>query len=192
MEARGVTALGAILSAREERADNIARALEGSTARGTGGCVACLGLVSPGPEKSGPEKSRARDAALSIFLGRLRNSGIFPVFCDNRESAAGPYAIVAAACPPEEMKKVAVSIEEGAAWGRILDIDVYGPAAQGTGSKFQALPLRRETADSRPRTCLLCSQEAFLCMRAHAHPASELSAEADRLVGLLLEEAAGA
>ena len=192
MEARGVTALGAILSAREERADNIARALEGSAARGTGVSVACLSLVSPGPEKSSPVKSRARDAALDYFLAYSRRSGIAIQASDRHESVAGPYAIVVAGCSPIDLKKAAVHIEESMAWGRILDIDVYGPALRNERPDFAPSPMRREDAESKPRACLLCSREAFACMRMHTHTSDELAAEADRLVGLLLRESVNA
>lgn len=89
-----------------------------------------------------------------------------------RYLTTGPEAILAVDADPDAIKAAAMAIEEGQAFGRLLDIDVF--TADGI------LVSRRQQGKSR--RCLVCGGETVLCMREKSHSPEDLA----RAVTLLL------
>lgn len=68
-------------------------------------------------------------------------------------------------CAAEEAKRRAVGIEETHMLGRLFDIDVILPDVR---------PLGRHDIGMSPRKCILCDNEARLCMRLRRHAPSDV------------------
>lgn len=64
-----------------------------------------------------------------------------------------------------QAKRMAAVIEDTHPLGRLFDIDVIAPSL---------IPVSRLELGLRPRSCLLCENEARVCMRARTHSAEEI------------------
>lgn len=65
----------------------------------------------------------------------------------------------------EEAKKLAVDIEDTHPLGRLMDIDVIG---------HDGVPLSRSSMGHSGRRCLICGDDARICMRAGRHSVDQL------------------
>ncbi|MDR3166098.1 MAG: citrate lyase holo-[acyl-carrier protein] synthase, partial [Synergistaceae bacterium] len=71
-------------------------------------------------------------------------------------------------------KETAISVEEGADWGRAFDIDVITAEGALSGNDF----------GRARRKCFLCGESAKVCARAGTHDMGKLREEALRLLAL--------
>lgn len=76
-------------------------------------------------------------------------------------------------CPMQEAKQIAVGIEDSHMLGRLFDIDVI---------QADLRPLSRSDVGMQPRKCLLCQNEARLCMRMHKHTPEEINSFIENLI----------
>lgn len=72
-----------------------------------------------------------------------------------------------------QAKRLAVQIEDTHPLGRLFDIDVITPSL---------VPVSRSELGLSPRACLLCGNEARVCMRAHTHSAEEVEARITSMI----------
>jgi holo-ACP synthase len=80
---------------------------------------------------------------------------------------AGPEAIYVVDAPAEELKVVAMALEDTHVLGRFWDLDVIAKSMH---------PLSRSSLNRPPRRCLVCEQSAKACARSRRHPLAELLA----------------
>lgn len=71
-----------------------------------------------------------------------------------------------------EAKRRCVDIEEGHPLGRLFDLDVM---------RRDGVPIARAAVGGSPRRCLLCHDDARVCMRSRKHTTEELLAEIRRM-----------
>lgn len=74
---------------------------------------------------------------------------------------------------PDEAKRTASQIEDSHPLGRMMDIDVYDSEGNAVSRADREVPTRR---------CLLCDNDARICMRAFTHTQAELLGEIHRRV----------
>lgn len=84
----------------------------------------------------------------------------------------GFEAFLLADCGEEEAKRLSVEIEDNHPLGRLMDIDVIG---------HDGVPLSRTALGHSGRRCLLCGEDARICMRAGRHTIAQLTDEIHRL-----------
>ena len=123
-------------------------------------CVT-LSMNIPGAEKlSTGVKALFRHAVMRI-------GEVLPVraMCSVEESS-GPYAVFAVENESHAAKQLAVTIEDGISYGRLLDLDVYDPFGAPV-----SIPERQNG-----RSCFLCSRPYAVCMREQTHSAEEIAA----------------
>ncbi|MCF7936653.1 MAG: citrate lyase holo-[acyl-carrier protein] synthase [Synergistales bacterium] len=78
---------------------------------------------------------------------------------------AGPVAYLCGEDgDPRKRKRIAVELEEGLPWGRVLDIDLV--TEEGT--------LHRQELGYPARRCFVCGEEAKACARLHRHTSTAL------------------
>ncbi|MDE6218351.1 MAG: citrate lyase holo-[acyl-carrier protein] synthase [Muribaculaceae bacterium] len=65
----------------------------------------------------------------------------------------------------EEAKSLAIGIEDTHPLGRLMDIDVIG---------HDGVPMSRSSMGHTGRRCLICGEDARICMRAGRHSVAEL------------------
>lgn len=104
---------------------------------------------------------------------------------------------------PLDIKKAAVSVEEGSDLGRLFDIDVLILGANDPVSGKSAAPGPHDGSDSshsfdditgfphsisrsqlgiKPRQCLLCGENAKACARSRAHTMDQLLAKVNEIL----------
>lgn len=129
--------------------------------------VISITINMPGPVKDLPIIRRLADYAadeMKIILN--------PYIVKQLYLPTGPEVLMAAAGDAQAIKAAAVGVEEEAKFGRLLDIDVF----DSDGS----LVSRRQQGKSR--SCLVCGQDAVLCMRERVHTLAELDAAVKSLL----------
>lgn len=73
----------------------------------------------------------------------------------------------------KEAKEIACNIEDEHPMGRLFDIDVIGKDKK---------PLSRENINKPPRKCLVCEQDAHICVHNRTHSLDEIFAVIKSLV----------
>lgn len=81
-------------------------------------------------------------------------------------SCAGPWAVMAVTGSAVAMKEMMILLEEKLPYGRLLDIDVLNREGE---------QITRSLMGRKARNCLVCSNQAVLCMREAAHSSDEIS-----------------
>ena len=131
-----------------------------------------------------PERFRTDQKFYTVFQGlcgkfaQLLESRGIP-FTDEGElnGADGPVRFYSSPADAALLKELCVLGEETLPGGRMLDIDLM--TADGT-------PVSRAAAGLPPRRCVVCQNEAALCVSRRLHSREEV----ERQVILLYEEAA--
>lgn len=155
-----------MLDARDERRrmqDELLRKYPGMA-------LTVLTVVAPGEEK------RNRNTRTVAFAGADALAGMFAssaLVWRERDLPTGFELWAVVSCDPFEAKRVAVNIEETHPLGRLMDIDVIG--ADG-------VPISRDAVGAPPRKCLICGENARVCMRLKSHSYSDLIEKITRTV----------
>ncbi len=153
--------------------------------------LVCLTVIMPGSEKRNALSLAVANAAVGALRSAFPDSDIET--CD-LETGFEAYLLV----PLSEIdaKRIAVRIEDTHPLGRLFDVDViqrvFSPS-ETASSHFSsqvspseilvdAVPLSRGAVGSAPRRCLLCDNEARLCMRQHTHTHEQLMSRIQELV----------
>ena len=114
----------------------------------------CFTMNIPGPVKYD------RDVAIGFFIGNRLLCNALPknrvLYARQYRESTGAESYYVVDIPPEELKKIAMDLEDTDPIGRLFDMDVLCP----DGSK-----LNRE----QPRKCLICDQDAAICGRNRTH-----------------------
>lgn len=120
----------------------------------------CLTVVMPGNVKRSPRSLKVARAAVTELVKTFGDDNII-----NRDLETGYEAFLLTSRTPEETKRIVVGIEDTHPLGRLFDIDVFD--ADG-------LPLGRQQLGLPSRRCLICDDDARVCMRAGRHDYAEL------------------
>ena len=157
--------LGDILAARDARAERERELL----ALRPDASLLVLTVVMPGRVK----RDRRSLACAREALHALRASlGDRILCCEERDLPTGFEAFLSVDLPAEELKRAAVEIEDTHPLGRLFDLDVI--ASDGT-------PRSRTGLGFPARKCLICGNDARICMRTRAHDYDEILARIDIL-----------
>lgn len=183
-----------LLHAREDRVRHQKELLD--TYPGT--VLISMTLNIPGPVKDSPRYRKALETGLHRLKTMLAIGGstaqahqeyCFAILHEEfRPLATGPEAYLVLRGEPLEIKKAAVSVEEGSALGRLFDIDVLIPG-QSVDPGLHDSPDSPDSPDgipdfprsisriqlgAGPRRCLLCEEDAKACARSQAHTMDQL------------------
>jgi holo-ACP synthase CitX len=124
-----------------------------------GSSIVCLTVQLPGPEKRNSISLAIADAGLQALRDAF--PGLEP---EVRDLETGFEAYLPVEMPAIELKRLCCGIEDSHPLGRLMDIDVI----------CEDGPLGRSQVGLEPRKCLLCGNEARLCMRMRSHTREEL------------------
>lgn len=123
--------------------------------------VLCSKLNYPGGNKNTKESSRAFEILSSIIK---ESFGTEIVFLKKLTGFDGSSILAVVNMHPLEIKKITCMLEDRSQLGRIFDIDVY----VGDGSS-----IGREMIDMSPRKCIICEDDARICVRSRKHSLEE-------------------
>jgi holo-ACP synthase len=77
----------------------------------------------------------------------------------------GPEALLVVDAGSRDLKEAATRLEDENPLGRLWDLDVIDPVEGAISRRTLGLP---------PRRCLLCREDAHVCVRSRAHPLHKL------------------
>lgn len=160
------TTLEQVLSARDARAA-LQRCLLSDYPEQT---LLCATVVMPGEDKSNPQSKVIAKAMQQALAETFRETARFAI-CKDLPTGYEHYMLLD--MPAADAKRLACSLEDKRPLGRLFDIDVIG--ADG-------VPLQRTDYGFSPRTCLLCSNAAGVCMRQRSHSSDEVTAKIQSLI----------
>ena len=138
-----------------------------------GAVLVSMTLNIPGPVKDSLRYRKALEAGVhrlkAILTGRCDSECSCTILQEEfRPLATGPEAYLVVRGEPLDIKKTAISVEEGSDLGRLFDLDVLIP-----GENFPQ-SISRSRLGAAPRRCLLCEEDAKACARSRAHTMDQL------------------
>ncbi|MBP2632655.1 MAG: holo-ACP synthase CitX [Firmicutes bacterium] len=89
------------------------------------------------------------------------------------ENFTGLEALFSVRTDAQTLKKIACTIEDQDAVGRLFDMDVLD---------VDGVPISRSALDLPKRKCLICQQDAVICARSRQHAPAELLHEIEKVV----------
>lgn len=137
-------------------------------------CLVCLTVQPPGTQKRTASSLLIGGAGMAALLDRF---GKDVRYAQVRDLETGYEAYLLLPMPALAVKRICCGIEDSHPLGRLMDIDVL---------QAPATPLSRPDIGLGPRRCLLCGQEARVCMRARTHSQAELLEKIDEMVDSFL------
>ena len=149
-----------------------------------GAVLVSMTLNIPGPVKDSLRYRKALEAGIhrlkAMLAGRCDSECSCTILQEEfRPLATGPeaYLVVRSSAANSsadseklalDIKKAAVSVEEGSDLGRLFDLDVLIPDETFPQS------ISRSRLGAAPRRCLLCEEDAKACARSRAHTMDQL------------------
>lgn len=124
--------------------------------------LVCLTVIMPGAVKRNSHSLIVANAAMTAVLECFRNTLVYVVAND---LVTGYEAYFVTSLSIQQAKQLTCKIEDSHPLGRLFDLDVISP----DGS-----PVTRQEVGQASRRCLLCDNDARLCMRNHTHTQEEL------------------
>ncbi|MBS1228084.1 MAG: Apo-citrate lyase phosphoribosyl-dephospho-CoA transferase [Proteobacteria bacterium] len=92
---------------------------------------------------------------------------------ERSSDALGPFAIIALAIDPREVKKACIALETAHPAARLIDLDVYSAAG---------VQIDRASLGVAARPCLVCQSPAVDCIRLKRHSLEEVIAQTHELL----------
>ena len=128
-----------------------------------------------GPVKNTPLIRRGFRLGRRMLLEQLHLSGIGTEYEEETDEVTGCETLLVVRGKPEAVKRIACSVEDHAALGRLYDMDVIGT----DGTKLERPAARR---------CLICGRPARECARSRTHSVEELQHATRTLLESALDE----
>ncbi|MCM1319066.1 MAG: citrate lyase holo-[acyl-carrier protein] synthase [Muribaculaceae bacterium] len=147
-----------MLAARDERQAGQRRIL----AKWPGKVLILMTIVAPGVEKRNHNTQVVAAAGAKALAAAL--AGHVDEWFE-RDLPTGYELWMIVDIDPRQAKRITVDIEEQHPLGRFMDIDVIGQ---------DLMPLQRQSIGAPARRCLICGENARLCMRRGTHSYSDL------------------
>lgn len=132
--------------------------------------VVCGKLNYPGKNKNTMEADNVYKILRSIIEEKL---GIETVFSIELEGYDGKSYLAVIDMPPENIKRITANMEDSMEIGRIFDIDVY--INDGTS-------IGRELINQPPRKCIICGENARICVRSGKHSLQETLKKINQII----------
>lgn len=140
-----------------------------------------LKLNIPGPVKTSESLRVLFTHAENALKCQLSSHTL--IYEDSISSPTGSEWLGMVQDNPRQIKALCCEFEGSAPWTRLLDIDVfYHHNTPDSQTKSHLKALSRTDLGLPERTCLLCSDSAFVCGRSKKHTLSELYASIDAIL----------
>ncbi|WP_243109386.1 citrate lyase holo-[acyl-carrier protein] synthase [Anaerophilus nitritogenes] len=154
-----------ILEDREKRYNNILELIQQYKLP-----VVCGKINYPGDNKNTSKAYTAFDVLQKLLIFKLND---FIVYKQIISGYDGKSILIVSNKSIEEVKKIAVNIEENHSLGRTFDIDVY---------KKNGAPIDRKNIGLESRSCMICHEDARVCIKTRRHSTQELIGHIDQMI----------
>lgn len=124
--------------------------------------VVVLTVVAPGKRKRDRRTAVVASAASAALADAFASSARLWMW---RDLPTGTELWIVSLLPAQQCKRLAVAIEEKHPLGRLMDIDVIDRSL---------VPMSRSALGLPSRRCLMCGDDARVCMRASRHSYTDL------------------
>lgn len=135
-----------------------------------GAPVICGKINYPGNDKNTLEAQKAFQILQELLTEKFTENSIFTQTLSGDD---GSSILIATSLNPLEAKKISVALEANHPLGRIFDIDVYGGEGVSIG---------RENLGMKSRGCIICGEDARICMRMGNHSLQEVVNKVKQLI----------
>lgn len=133
------------------------------------GALVSVTLNIPGPIKDRPQYRKVMEWGMEQLLSLFDDKVCHQEIRFLKTGSEGYICLVGVS--PEDVKKLAISVENSCKRGRLLDVDIL--TRKGGVSRSQlGLP---------PRKCLICDNDAKACARSQKHSMEELIKKVEEL-----------
>lgn len=132
--------------------------------------VVCSKINYPGSHKNTPEALKAFQVLEQLVISGY---GRYSTFTKVLSGGDGRSLLMVVTMTPLEAKKIALDLEDNHPLGRIFDIDVYHQDGSPISRGFLGLESRR---------CILCNEDARVCMRKKSHILQEIIEGVNNLI----------
>ncbi len=132
--------------------------------------VICGKINYPGSDKNTPEAQSAFQTLRGLLTEKFTENSIFTQILSGDD---GSSILIATSLNSLEAKKISVSLEANHSLGRIFDIDVYVEEGK---------PIGRENLGMETRRCIICNEDARVCMRTGKHSFQEVVDRVNQLI----------
>lgn len=85
----------------------------------------------------------------------------------------GPEGLIIVKCEKKNLKRIMIDIENNSPLGRIVDIDIYLP---------NNIQFSRSHLNEKNRKCILCSDDAVVCVRSQKHTIKDVLTSIENLI----------
>lgn len=130
-------------------------------------------LNIPGAEKDNEEYRKIHRQAMDYILKSLEGKKIKLLHDERFEKSTGPEGYILVEKSALDIKLFMIEIEEGHALGRLFDIDVFDKKNR---------QVTRKDLNIEARKCLICKEDARVCMRERKHSQDELLDRVDEII----------
>lgn len=142
------------------------------------GPLVSMTLNIPGAVKDKPQYRRVLELGMEKLNAMVGEKSVVYREIRHGHTGAEGYLCVDSACfDGDALKETAISLEQEAPWGRLLDIDVLTKAGA----------VSRAALGYGSRKCLLCNDDAKVCARSQKHNMGDLLKKIDEIIDQTLE-----
>lgn len=132
--------------------------------------VICGKINYPGNNKNAPEAQKAFKVLEKLLLLHFDKDNLYN---EKDTGADGSAILITTKLDGVEAKKLAIDLENKHPLGRIFDIDIYDLDGASIG---------REKMNIHSRGCLICDENARICMRNGKHKLEEIFYSVNSLI----------
>ena len=132
--------------------------------------VICGKINYPGNNKNTIEAQKSFEILKKLLLSNFDKDSLYN---KNISGADGSAILIATKLDVVEAKQLAIDLENKHPLGRIFDIDIYDLDGTSIG---------REKMNIHSRGCLICSEDARICMRSGKHTLEEVIDSVNSLI----------
>lgn len=133
--------------------------------------VVCAKINYPGIDKNTKESRAAFEALRKAVFEKFESFYLYNSIIEGHD---GKSFLGVVNMSPLDAKNIGIDIEESHELGRVFDIDVY--IGDGTS-------IGRETIKKNMRKCVLCGEDARICIKTGAHTLDETLNGINKLIG---------
>ncbi|AZO94859.1 citrate lyase holo-[acyl-carrier protein] synthase [Halocella sp. SP3-1] len=128
-------------------------------------CLISFMVNTPGKFKVTVLSKKIHDEGSKVLRETFEKEYIFPIYQEVHKKATGIESFILVNMDEIKLKKILVEIEDNHLLGRLFDFDVINKEYQN---------ISRQTIKKRGRRCLLCKDQAAVCVRSQKHSYEEL------------------
>ena len=122
-------------------------------------------INAPGIDKNRESYNKIHQEGYDYILDVLLNNNTKIIYKEYLEKETGNEAVIVVNRDSKDVKKITVKIEDNHILGRVFDIDVFDK---------DMTQLSRVNLGLSPRRCLICQENARVCIKEKNHSYEEL------------------